>query len=66
MSCKLDDLAVFKNGSPTKFDRHKASKIVSQTSHTITVELGVGKYSDFCYGCELSKEYVTINADYHT
>jgi glutamate N-acetyltransferase/amino-acid N-acetyltransferase len=66
MSCKLDDLAVFKNGSPTKFDRHKASKIVSQTNHTITVELGVGKYSDFCYGCDLSKEYVTINADYHT
>jgi glutamate N-acetyltransferase/amino-acid N-acetyltransferase len=66
MSCKLDELAVFQNGSPTKFDRKKASKIVSQKSHTITVELGVGKYSDFCYGCDLSKGYVTINADYHT
>jgi glutamate N-acetyltransferase/amino-acid N-acetyltransferase len=66
MSCKLDDLAVFKNGSPTNFDRKKASKIVSQTSHTITVDLGVGKYSDFCYGCDLSKAYVTINAEYHT
>jgi glutamate N-acetyltransferase / amino-acid N-acetyltransferase len=66
MSCKLDELAVFKNGSPTKFDRKKASKIVSQISHTITVDLGVGRYSDFCYGCDLSKEYVTINADYHT
>ncbi|MFZ0033783.1 MAG: bifunctional glutamate N-acetyltransferase/amino-acid acetyltransferase ArgJ [Sedimentisphaerales bacterium] len=66
MSCKLDELVVFKNGSPTKFDRRKASKIVSQTSHTITVDLGVGKYSDFCYGCDLSKDYVTINADYHT
>jgi glutamate N-acetyltransferase/amino-acid N-acetyltransferase len=66
MSCKLDELVVFKNGSPTKFDRRKASKIVSQTSHTITVDLGIGKYSDFCYGCDLSKGYVTINADYHT
>jgi glutamate N-acetyltransferase/amino-acid N-acetyltransferase len=66
MSCKLDDLAVFKNGAPTNFDRHKASRIVSQTSHTITVDLGVGKYSDFCYGCDLSKAYVTINAEYHT
>jgi glutamate N-acetyltransferase/amino-acid N-acetyltransferase len=66
MSCKLDDLAVFKNGSPTNFDRKKASRIVSQTSHTITVDLGVGKYSDFCFGCDLSKGYVTINADYHT
>jgi glutamate N-acetyltransferase/amino-acid N-acetyltransferase len=66
ISCKLDELAVFKNGSPTKFDRRRASRIVSQTNHTITVELGVGKYSDFCYGCDLSKGYVTINADYHT
>ncbi len=66
MSCKLDELVVFKNGSPTKFDRKKASRIVSQRCHTITVDLGVGKYSDFCYGCDLSKEYVTINADYHT
>ena len=66
VSCKLDDLAVFKNGSPADFDRKKASKIVSQTSHTITVDLGVGKYSDFCIGCDLSKGYVTINAEYHT
>jgi glutamate N-acetyltransferase/amino-acid N-acetyltransferase len=66
MSCKLDDLAVFKNGAPTNFDRHKASKIVSQKSHTITVDLGVGKYSDFCFGCDLSKDYITINAEYHT
>jgi glutamate N-acetyltransferase/amino-acid N-acetyltransferase len=66
MSCKLDDLAVFKNGAPTNFDRHKASKIVSQKNHTITVDLGVGKFSDFCFGCDLSKGYVTINAEYHT
>jgi glutamate N-acetyltransferase/amino-acid N-acetyltransferase len=65
-SCKLDDLAVFKNGAPTNFNRHKASKIVSQKSHTITVDLGAGKFTDFCFGCDLSKAYVTINADYHT
>jgi glutamate N-acetyltransferase/amino-acid N-acetyltransferase len=66
MSCNLDDLAVFKNGAPTSFDRKKAGKIVSQTSHTITVDLGVGRYSDFCFGCDLGKGYVTINAEYHT
>jgi glutamate N-acetyltransferase/amino-acid N-acetyltransferase len=66
MSCKLDGLTVFKNGAPTNFDRKKASKIVSQVEHTVTVDLGVGKHSDFCYGCDLSKGYVTINADYHT
>jgi len=66
LSCKLGDIAVFNNGNPVKFDRKKASKVVSQSEHTITVNLGAGNYSDFCYGCDLSKEYVTINANYHT
>jgi glutamate N-acetyltransferase/amino-acid N-acetyltransferase len=66
LSCKLGDITVFKNGGPRKFDAKKASKVISQTEHTITVDLGVGKRSDFCYGCDLSAEYVKINADYHT
>jgi glutamate N-acetyltransferase/amino-acid N-acetyltransferase len=66
LSCKLDDLAVFKNGEPTRFNAKRASKIVSQVEHTITVEMGAGKQSDFCYGCDLSAEYVRINAEYHT
>jgi len=66
LSCKLDDVTVFRNGSPQKFDVKKASKVVSQKEHRITVDLGAGKASDFCYGCDLSAEYVSINADYHT
>jgi len=57
---------VFRNGTAARFDTRKASKIVSKTEHTITVHLGVGKAEDFCYGCDLSKEYVTINSEYHT
>ncbi|MHC4489598.1 MAG: bifunctional glutamate N-acetyltransferase/amino-acid acetyltransferase ArgJ [Planctomycetota bacterium] len=66
LACKLGEITVFNNGAPRKFDVKKASKVVSQTEHTITVDLGAGKASDFCYGCDLSKDYVTINADYHT
>lgn len=66
LSCSLDKLAVFRNGSPVKFSAKKAGKIVSQQEHTITVDLGVGKAEDFCYGCDLSYEYVRINAEYHT
>jgi glutamate N-acetyltransferase/amino-acid N-acetyltransferase len=66
LTCKLDKLTVFRNGQPARFDVKQASRIVSQTEHTITVDLGVGKASDFCYGVDLSREYVTINADYHT
>jgi len=66
LSCKIGNITVFNNGAPKKVDAKKVSKIISQTEHTITVDLGVGKSSEFCYGCDLSKEYVTINADYHT
>ena len=66
LSCKLDKLYVFRNGAPAKFDVGKASAIVSQTEHTITVDLGVGAKRDFCYGCDLSAGYIRINADYHT
>jgi glutamate N-acetyltransferase/amino-acid N-acetyltransferase len=66
LSCKLGGITVFENGAPVKFDRRKASKVISQTEHTIAVDLGVGEASDYCYGCDLSAEYVRINADYHT
>ena len=66
LTCKIGLVTVFRNGSPAKFDANKVSRIVSQIEHTITVDLGAGKKSDFCYGCDLSAEYIRINADYHT
>ena len=66
LSCKLGNITVFSNGAPVKFDAKKASRVVSQIEHTITVDLGAGKASDFCCGCDLSSGYVRINADYHT
>jgi glutamate N-acetyltransferase/amino-acid N-acetyltransferase len=66
LSCKLDDLFVFRNGAPTDFNVKEASRIISQRQFVITVDLGCGRHSDFYYGCDLSAEYVRINADYHT
>lgn len=66
LSCSIGQIAVFKNGQPTKFNAKAVSKIIAKKEHTITVELGAGKHSDFCYGCDLTKGYITINADYHT
>ena len=66
LSCKLDNLYVIRDGSPAKFDEKKATRIVSQREHTITVNLGAGRAGDFCYGCDLTAEYVRINAEYHT
>ncbi len=66
LTCKIGTVTVFRKGGPAKFDPEKASRIISQIEHTITVDLGAGNKSDFCYGCDLSAEYVRINADYHT
>ncbi len=66
LSCKLGPITVFRNGAPTKFNAKKASSVVARSEHTITVDLGAGSYTDFCYGCDLSADYVKINAHYHT
>ena len=66
LSCKIGPITVFKNGSPAKFDEKKASAVIRQTEHAIIVDLGVGRAGDFCYGCDLSAEYVRVNADYRT
>ncbi len=66
LTCSIGGVTVFRNGQPVNFDPKQVSRIIRQKEHTIVVNLGAGKYSDFCYGCDLSREYVTINADYHT
>jgi len=66
LTCKLDRLTVFRNGTPCQFNPQKASAIIRQKEHTITISLGAGQHSDFCYGVDLSRDYVRINADYHT
>ena len=66
LTCSIGGVTVFRNGQPVDFDPKKVSRIIRQKEHTIVVNLGAGKHSDFCYGCDLSREYITINADYHT
>ena len=66
LSCKIGDIPVFRNGKPTNFDTRAASAVIAKKEHTITIDLGAGKHRDFCYGCDLSRDYITINADYHT
>jgi glutamate N-acetyltransferase/amino-acid N-acetyltransferase len=66
LTCKIGQITVFRNGRPLNFNPKKVSRIIAGKEHTITVYLGAGRHSDYCFGCDLSREYVTINADYHT
>jgi len=44
----------------------KANKVMKKDSFKITCNLHVGDFSYTAYGCDLSYEYVKINADYRT
>ena len=64
--CKIAGTTVFRKGRPTKFDAPALSEKMKGKEWTVEVDLGAGKHEDFCYTCDMSKEYVAINADYHT
>jgi glutamate N-acetyltransferase/amino-acid N-acetyltransferase len=44
----------------------KAYKIMKQESFRVTCDLGIGEGSFTAYGCDLSYDYVKINAEYRT
>jgi len=45
---------------------NKAYAIMKQDSFTVTCDIGLGNSSYISYGCDLSYEYVKINAEYRT
>jgi glutamate N-acetyltransferase/amino-acid N-acetyltransferase len=66
LTCRIGGICVFHNGQPTKFNARKVHQVIVRKEHTIEVDLGAGKAADYCFGCDLGREYITINADYHT
>ncbi len=63
---KLQGVTVFRAGQPVAFDPEKTSGLMKQAEVVADLNCGAGKASATVWTCDLSKEYVTINADYHT
>jgi len=63
-----DDLLIYSKDNPEldKQTEEKAYKIMKQDSFKIRCNLGIAKGSYVAYGCDLSYEYVKINAEYRT
>ena len=59
-------VCVFEGEQPTSFDAERVSEAMRSDTVVIEVELGAGDGSATGWGCDLSAEYVSINADYHT
>ena len=57
---------VFEDERPTEFDPLALSEAMKADTVSIDVNLGAGDGAATGWGCDLTAEYVSINADYHT
>ena len=57
---------VFAHEQPTEFDEVTVARAMQADEVSIEVALGVGAGAAIAWGCDLTAEYVSINADYHT
>jgi glutamate N-acetyltransferase/amino-acid N-acetyltransferase len=67
---KLDVYAgkiqVIKQGTHVPLDKVKATSLLKQKEVSITVVLNMGAADATAWGCDLTEEYVKINAEYTT
>lgn len=56
------ELKLLVNGEPEQVDEVRASEILKDEDLEIKVELGLGEESATYWTCDLSHEYISINA----
>ena len=63
----LDDVQICKDGgAAADYTEEAGARVMSQSEITIRVDLGRGQAKDTVYTCDLSYDYVKINADYRS
>ncbi|GIS85385.1 MAG: hypothetical protein CM1200mP16_16850 [Nitrospina sp.] len=62
----LNKNLLLKNGSPTNLSPKKLEKAMKQYEIDITIDLKCGKEWEEVLTCDLSYDYVKINAEYTT
>lgn len=62
----LEDLCLFTNNSPQPFSEEVAEEYLKRDQVKILVNLGVGEETGKAWGCDLTYDYVKINASYRT
>jgi glutamate N-acetyltransferase/amino-acid N-acetyltransferase len=67
VSIRLDKTVIFARGAPAKrLKQSKLAAIMRRKHVPVQIDLGAGRYSDRVLTCDFSRQYVSINADYHT
>ncbi|MBS8080192.1 bifunctional glutamate N-acetyltransferase/amino-acid acetyltransferase ArgJ [Streptococcus suis] len=62
----LEGIPVMTQSSPVEFDQEEMAEIMQKDTITINVNLHMGPASGRAWGCDLSYDYVKINALYRT
>ena len=63
----LDDVQICKDGgAAADYTEAEGARVMAQPEITIRVDLGRGQAKDTVYTCDLSYDYVKINADYRS
>ncbi|MCK9181977.1 MAG: bifunctional glutamate N-acetyltransferase/amino-acid acetyltransferase ArgJ [Fibrobacteraceae bacterium] len=60
------DVQVLANGRPVDADKKKLESVVCQREYKVTLVLNIGEAAASAYTCDLSYDYVKINAEYTT
>ena len=63
---KAGKLQIIENGVATDYSEEVATKILSEPEITATADIKMGDYSATAWGCNLTHEYININADYRS
>ncbi len=63
---RIGDIMMLEAGDPQDFDEARATELLSQKEVDITVDLHMGAESATVLACDLSYDYVKINASYRT
>jgi glutamate N-acetyltransferase/amino-acid N-acetyltransferase len=62
----IGGITVFANGAPAEADLNALRSLLSKASVVVDIDLGAGEAAGQAWGCDLSPEYVRINAEYTT
>jgi glutamate N-acetyltransferase/amino-acid N-acetyltransferase len=62
----LGTIQVARDGRGLAFDEAQAVAAMQQENVVITLDLKAGEHSAIAWGCDLSYDYVRINADYRS
>ena len=62
----LNNICVVRGGVAHYFDKKEVSLLMSGTEVLVQVSLNLGEWQATAWGCDLSAEYVSMNAEYST